>query len=220
MTYLRRLIIIPALAVSLAAGACTWRDGFVVLGEPQLPVPPKTQVGWAEVQHMVAFEPGKSDFDRREVDRLEGFLLSADLGYGDRVVLTAAPEAPLADQRVEAVRHYLQHQGIATAIASRPQAPIGRDEVEISVGRYQAVLPECQSWDHVLSGGGMTGGREKHGCVTASARGAHVADPGDLLGGGPVGPGDGDKLARSVRDYRTGKSEGDAAKQSIRFVVE
>lgn len=219
MTYLGRLIAVPALAISLAASGCTWRDGFVVLGETELPPPQAAQVSWVESRHMVVFEPGSKDFSRSEVDRIEAFIARADLGYGDRVVLTAAPGAPMAERRVEAVRHYLAHQDIAAAIAHRPQAAIGQDEVEIAVGSYEALLPECQSWRRALRGGGMTGGPGTYGCLTASARAAHAADPGDLLGGSAVGPADGDVMARSVREYRSGAREGEAASQSIRFVV-
>lgn len=221
MAHLRRFIIFPVLAFALAttAGACTWRDGHVVLGETESPPPPRPQVTWVEVRHMVDFRPNQAELPGAEAGDIDSFLASAELGYGDRVVLTAASGAPLADRRIEAVRHYLEHRQVAVAIARRPQAPIGQDEIEIAIGRYEAVLPECPNWERALSGGSMSGGPDTYGCLTASARGAHAADPGDLLGGGPVGPADGASMARGVRDHRTGATQGEAASQSIRFVV-
>lgn len=216
---LRRLVLLPVLAVAMTAGACTWRDGHVQLGSPEIPPPPKAQVAWVEVKHMVAFEPGRAELGSVEAGSIDAFLANADLGYGDRVVLTAAPGAPLADARIDAVRHYLQHHQIAAAIARRPRAAIGQDEVEVAVGRYEALLPECPSWSRATGGGGMTGTEARHGCLVNSTYAAHAADKGDMLGGDPVGPADGTVMARGVRDYRTGESQGQAASQSIRFVV-
>lgn len=45
------------------------------------------------------------------------------------------------------------------------------------------------------------------GCVTASALGAQVADPGDLVNGGRLGPGDGQFFSRGMRRYRADKTK-------------
>ena len=45
------------------------------------------------------------------------------------------------------------------------------------------------------------------GCVTASALGAQIADPGDLVNGGRLGPGDGEFFSRGMRRYRADKTK-------------
>ncbi len=213
---LSRALIVPALVA--AVGACQWRDGHVVLGDTDIHAPPPTQLAWTETTHRVVFPPGGAKLSATQTGSIDAFLAGADVGPGDRVVVLAEAGAPMADKRIEAVRRYLERQHVPAAIGRQPETALGRDEVALNVGRYRAV-GLCANWDRAVAGGGITGGAESYGCTIAAARAAHAVDPGDLLGGGPVGDADGAFIANGMRTYRTGEGSGETESQAIQFVV-
>ena len=51
--------------------------------------------------------------------------------------------------------------------------------------------------------------------ATATNLGMMVADPGHLVRGAPVGPGDGEMLAKGVQEYRSGKADKGSPAMSI-----
>lgn len=210
-----RTLVISALVFVL--GACQWRDGHVVLGDTDIHPPAPAQIAWTEVSHRVAFTPGRAELNAVEAGAIDTFLARADVTYGDRVTVLTERGAPMADQRVEAVRRYLRHRNIPVAVARQPERALGQDEVALSVGRYRAVAGACANWDRALSGGGINGGPESFGCTTTAARAHHAVDPGDLLGGNTMGDADGAFAALGVRRYHEGVAGEDASGQAETF---
>jgi len=211
-----RALIIPVLVTAMSA--CQWRDGHVVLGDTEIHPPTPTQLAWTETTHRVAFPPGRAELSASEAGAIEAFLAGADIGPGDRVVVLAEAGAPMADQRLQAVRRYLQQLHVPAAVGRQPETALGRDEVALNVGRYRAV-GLCADWDRAVAGGGINGDAESYGCTTAAARAAHAVDPGDLLGGNPVGDADGERLAKGIQAYRSGESGRQTESQAIQFIV-
>jgi len=213
---LSRALIVPALVAVVSA--CQWRDGHVVLGDTDIRPPPPTLLAWTETTHRVAFPPGRAELNAAEAGAIDAFLAGTDVGPGDRVVVLAEAGAPMADQRIQAVRRYLQRLHVPAAVGRQPETALGRDEVALNVGRYRAV-GLCADWDRAVAGGGINGGAESYGCTTAAARAMHAVDPGDILGGGPAGDADGERIAKGIQAYRSGESSRQTESQAIQFIV-
>ncbi len=147
----------------------------------------------------------------------------------------AAPA--LAAQRANAVMAYLRRHRIPSRRSVAVAVTLGADQSAIVVGRYIVVGPDCPAWNDVLAGGDLSSEGDRFGlllgfgsvssggsvgsmrngtsgfmypplgCVTASALGAQIADPGDLVDGGRLGPGDGEFFSRGMRRYRVDKTK-------------
>jgi pilus assembly protein CpaD len=78
----------------------------------------------------------------------------------------------------------------------------GPNALTIVVGRYIVIPPNCPNWSKPSSGDPNNRTSSNWGCATTTNLGAMIADPGELVTGKPLGPGDATVSAGSVQRYR------------------
>lgn len=215
----------------LRVAAAALLAGFATGCAPDLSIRPQSTntAQWIQLSHKVAFAPGQATLSPGAARAIDAFVHRAEVAYGDRIVVKGGSAKSvtmsLAAQRAKAVIAHLRRHRIPSVHSPAAAVKLSPDESGIVVGRYIAIAPNCPAWSDVLSGGdnvddvnrfglglgfGAGAGRVKDkplGCVTESALGAQIADPGDLVDGGRLGPGDGQFFSRGMRRYRADKTK-------------
>jgi pilus assembly protein CpaD len=170
--------------------------------------PKRNTVTWVETQHAVPFADGSAVLSAADRGALERFLARQTRGENVRVTVAAADGGgALAVRRETAVVEYLRGRGLDARLGPLAGQGGSRSTVTVAVGRFVVTPPACPDWSKSSAGdsGNTTG--SNFGCATATNLGMMVADPGHLVRGVPIGPGDGEMLAKGVQDYRTGKAD-------------
>ncbi|MGF1641297.1 MAG: CpaD family pilus assembly lipoprotein [Rhodospirillales bacterium] len=208
-TIARVLALLSISAVGGSLSGCLDRyDGPVVRREPQPHL--------VQFRHQVAFPAGQFSLERDQARALEAFVGRIDVGYGDRVYLSAAsPEDAddaaarrIAERRTEAVAAFLRlsEVRVAALIDDRGDGPASGETVTVIVRRHVVGLPACPDWTQPLSDNAINRPTSNWSCATAINFGMMVADPNDLVRGGDPGPADGERLAGSLERYRKGET--------------
>ena len=166
--------------------------------------PKRNVVNWVEYHHSVAFRDGSTKMTAAERASLDGFLGRVAEGEGVRITLagTAAGDEALAMRRETAIAAYLRERGFRGQLSATPKTAAG-DAVTVSVGRYIVTPPSCPDWSKPAGSDPANRVASNFGCATEANLGLMVADPGALVHGYPIGPGDGDTLAKGIQNYRT-----------------
>lgn len=167
--------------------------------------PVENQVRWTETSHVVRFNPGDGSLSPGERSRLDAFLGVARPDRTDRIFVLAE-EGRVDTRRAASVREYLVERQVGSRqIESAMAAGDAPDTVKIVIGRYIVIPPSCPNWSKPSSGDANNRTSSNFGCATVSNFGAMLADPGDLVAGRPLGPGDGKVSAGAVQRYRDDK---------------
>ncbi len=224
---------IKDMRLRLAAAALV--GGLAAGCAPDLEIRPQptNTAQWIQLSHKVTFAPGQAALSPAAARAIDAFVYRAEIAYGDRIVVkgsaarSGAATPALAAQRAKAVMAYLRRHRIPSRRSPAVAVTLGADQSAIVVGRYIVVGPDCPAWNDVLAGGDLSNEHDRFGpllklrslgssggfmypplgCVTASALGAQIADPGDLVNGGRLGPGDGEFFSRGMRRYRIDKTK-------------
>ena len=193
-------------ALALGLGACAPETSLYTPTQS----PKENKVTFVRLGHEVKFAANDARLAPGEADRLAAFLRRSAVGYGDRVslILPERGNAPALDARRQAVAMALANHGILT----QPIGPIegvaaAPDSVLITVGRYVVTPPACPDWSKTPSYDAANRAGSNFGCASAVNLGLMVADPGDLAGGRPPGPGDGDQNTLAIQRYREDKTK-------------
>jgi pilus assembly protein CpaD len=199
MTPLKSLFAAVALIASTLAGCAPYtKAGWTPAEIPA----PENEVRWIESAHVVRFGPGDANLSAGERGRLDAFLNIARPEHTDRVAVLADDSA-LETRRVAGLREYLLERRVASRQITLGMAADDRpDAVTIVIGRYIVIPPSCPNWSKPSSADANNRRGSNFGCATATNLGAMVADPGDLVTGKSIGPGDGTVSAGSVQRYR------------------
>jgi pilus assembly protein CpaD len=164
--------------------------------------PVETQVRWVESKHVVRFAPNDAALSPGERGRLDAFLGLARPEYPDRVYLLADDNA-LETRRAATVRDYLvEHRVPQRQIMDGMAGDDGANTLTIVVGRHVVIPPNCPNWSKPSSGDPNNRTSSNWGCASATNLGAMIADPGELVTGKSLGPGDATVSAGSVQRYR------------------
>lgn len=171
-------------------------------------------VRWSEFTHDVAFRAGRSHLSVRARNDLDDFLRRRQIRGADRVlvlsqpILASAARDRLALRREAAVRALLRQRRLAPGLMTgRAIKGRGRNVVTVVVRRPMVVTPHCEFWQSIERGGPLTASRSEFGCATATALGAMVADPNDLVHGRDPGTTDGGVIDKAIQRYRDGKTK-------------
>jgi pilus assembly protein CpaD len=201
-------ILLVCVAGGLVSGCLTSFDGAPVRREPK--------PNLVEYRHDVEFAAGRFSLGREEGQQLEAFLARVGVGYGDRVYLAAASPGAiedesagrLAERRAESVTSFLglNDVQIDALIDDYGDASLLGDTVTVLVHRYVVGLPACPDWTEQPWQKRDNRPTSNWSCATATNFGMMVADPGDLVRGRELGPGDGERLAGAVERYRKGET--------------
>ena len=162
-----------------------------------------------QMDHRIHFAPGDATLTGAERGRLDLFVDSVDTGYGDSVSVRVIGDDDLSVHRGRLVQGHLQARNVKSRLIAQPQAPgYGRvvDSVELNIARYTAIPPKCGDWT-------KNAGQDIYnstssgiiGCPNAYALTMMVADPGDLVRGRRMGPGDGEAQALAIGRYQRGE---------------
>jgi pilus assembly protein CpaD len=117
-----------------------------------------------------------------EADRLDGWLSSLRLGYGDRVAIDAA-SSNLAAAR-SAVRHEVARYGVLLSeTAPATPAPVTPGTLRIVVSRMRAYVPGCPDHSKIATIDFESNTDSNFGCAVNSNLAAMVANPEDLIHG-------------------------------------
>ena len=159
------------------------------------------------MHHEVHFASGTTTLDVAERRRLDTFVDTVDLGYGDTVTIAVIGDNDAAVRRARLVRAHLAARRIETELVSS-RLPAGLDaprSVTVSVSRHVLVPPKCPDWTKNAGRDVFNTQSSNFGCATAQAHSVMVADPGHLVRGQRMGPGDGEALALGIARYRAGE---------------
>ncbi len=164
-------------------------------------------VDFIHLHHAVAFVAGSNRLAPGEAARLDEFLRLQKIGYGDRLTLLVGDGEPrLGKAREVALAKLLAGHGLQPATVRQGTAPqVFADQLSLEIGRYVVTPPACPDWSKP-SGTDLTntvGGN--FGCATAANLGLMVADPGDLVQGREMGPGDAAQSVLGIQRYQAGK---------------
>ena len=137
-----------------------------------------------------------------ETARLQGWLSSLRLGYGDRVAVDdpAGMAQPARDQIAEIVAAYGL---LLSGDAPVTDAAVTPGTVRVLVSRMHASVPGCPDWSRDSSRDLDQHTSSNFGCAINGNLAAMAANPGDLVGG-QAGTGDLDPRTnwRAIDSYR------------------
>ena len=179
------------------------------------PAPKEAQANRVQYAHDVPFTAGAEGLTAEERRRLDDFLAKVRIGYGDRVLLVAGPsggkagEGDLRSRRAEAIAAYLRSRRIKGRIIAGGfgiTAP-AKDRVKVIVRRLVVTLPPCPDWTSLPGWNVNNTVSSNWSCASAINLGRMVADPGDLVRGRPMDPGDGEFFATAIENYRKGETK-------------
>lgn len=158
-----------------------------------------------KMDHEVRFAADQATLSAAERARLDQFVDSVDLGYGDIVTVAMTGDATMTRRRAQLVRTHLAARRIESQMVARQSADGAADMVAVSVSRHVVTPPQCPDWTKNATQDIFSEQSSNFGCATAHAISVMAANPGDLVQGRSPGPGDGEALAVGSRRYREGE---------------
>jgi len=173
----------------------------------------RNQVRAVQMRHDVLFAERAAKLDPRARSDIDAFLQRSRAVYGDRVQVSAGTvgakggSKKLARQRRLMVANYLRQRSLRVVLSDGQAGQLGGRAVTIKLARYVVVPPQCPDWDATFQGKPLAGKPSRFGCINASALGAMIANPADLVQGESAGRGDADYLVRGLEQYRAGKAK-------------
>lgn len=216
MNALKRMMSVVGLSMALAVSlaACEGGGPGVYSG---LESRVTNRVDYVTHDHDLIFAPGTATPSPEEQHRFERFLAASGVGAGETVSVAVDAGTNPAGARVEDDLHAKRKDWIVRALASRgigadvseretkvAPAP-ARDSWRLAIGHYVVTPPACPDWSQKPGPDFDNKPSSNFGCATAANLGLMVANPGDLLGGRPMGPADGEQAAAAIQRYRTDK---------------
>ena len=177
----------------------------------QIPAKVQTLVEPVTFVHATNFEPGETELNEAELDRLFAFLQTSGVHQGARIEIDG-PRAgggyfdPVTAARVAEIEAALSDIGLRSEVPVRPSTTLLRpdDAIAVSVTRAVAVLPDCSAPQPEAA----MRPQYNFSCSTAAALGMMVASPVDLKTGRSEGAADGEAAARVIQLYRRRQPSG------------
>lgn len=172
--------------------------------------PKKNRVDWVAFHQTVEFGPRQAVLDERAKANLSRFIRRLGTGEGVRVMVAARSDAGgalIAGRREAAVTAYLRELGLRPRLAAAAPGRGRTASVVVTVGRYVVTTPKCPDWSKPSHKDYDNQQSSNFGCATETNLGLMVADPGTLIRGYGLGPGDGEAMSKAIEDYRKGESK-------------
>lgn len=190
----KRIPLIAALLPLAALGACqgTNNRGLESIHQPVIE---RTDYAFDVAVTPSGLAPG-------EAGRLDGWLASLKLGYGDNVAIDAAStESPAAR---DVVRHAISRYGLLLAdSAPVTPSPVTPGTLRVVVTRMHASVPSCPDHSKEASMDFENNTNSNFGCAFNSNIAAMVANPGDLIHGRSSSDVvDGAVAAKAIKTFR------------------
>lgn len=200
-----RIFTVAALAAAgLAAGGCMG-TGPELSAEFNPTVYSVNQPVVQRTDYVFDLAPGAG---AAELERLDGWFQSIELGYGDRISIDSAG---YGDPRTRAaVAGVAEAYGLLLSEGAPVTAGSGGG-VRVIVSRATASVPGCPNWDPSEIGARVTTS-PNYGCAYNSNLAAMIANPADLVSG-QVGATSVDAAtsSKAIKTYRTKEPTGAGA---------
>jgi pilus assembly protein CpaD len=201
-----RLVQASALAAAVAAlAACAPPTQHWMPAE----APKANKVDWVQFNHAVVFPPGRTELDAAERNLLDRFIMESAVSFGDQVQVSASgaartpQEQAAADKRETAIIGFFRDRNLIAVRSQRPRDGSPTDTtVAVAVGRYVVTPPKCPNWTKPPAFDPENTTSSNFGCATETNLGLMVADPGDLIRGRELGPGDGRAANYGMERYQ------------------
>ncbi len=158
-----------------------------------------------KMDHQVRFAADAATLSAEERSRLDSFVETVDLGYGDIVTVAMMGDAAMTRRRAQLVRAHLAARKISSQLVARQPGDGAADTVAVSVARHVVTPPQCPDWTKNATQDIFSEQSSNFGCAGAHALSVMAANPADLVRGRRPGAGDGEALALGIRRYREGE---------------
>lgn len=152
---------------------------------------------------------GPSGLASGEIDRLDGWMRTLQVAYGDRVAL----DDPSGDPGVRAqVSAQAQRYGLfVETVAPVTTGAVTPGTARIVISRFSASVPNCPNFRDFDATNGDGHTHPNHGCAINGNLASMVANPADLVRGQPgSGTTDPAIAAKAIETYRKAPSTGAA----------
>lgn len=145
---------------------------------------------------------------RGESQRLEGWMSTMRVGYGDRIAIDdPAGEAPMAHSQVASA--VAGHGLLLSDDAPVTQAPVSPGTIRVVVSRMKAGVPGCPDWSRDSSNDFESHTSSNFGCAGNANLAAMVARPEDLVrGAGGATVNDPASSFKAIDNYRKAPATG------------
>ena len=197
----RRTTLLAVLAVVVAGCAQTVADWTPAA------TPHELQVKWVTHEHSISFNNQSNLLSNQASRSLDRFLSEIDLRPSDRLFVDVGPQPGevVSDPRIGVINEKLDHfipGANALAITGEKGS---NNRINLIVGRYVVLPPNCPDLSRPTASNSGNYTDSNFGCSTQRNLGLMLADPGDLLRGRTLAPGNGEALSIGIRAYRAGK---------------
>lgn len=170
--------------------------------------PKRNTVNWVEIPYAVPFASGSAVLAPAERAALDRFIARQAHDKTIRLTVSAADAgSPLGVRREAAVAAYLRQRELDPKLGPVATEGVNRSAVVVAIGRFVVTPPSCPDWSKTAGGDSANQIDSNFGCAVETNLGLMVANPGDLVHGAPMGPGDGEMLAKGFENYRKGAAE-------------
>jgi pilus biogenesis lipoprotein CpaD len=160
------------------------------------------RVDMVQYSHDVNFSGGKSIPTDPEFDRLDAFVQSIQMGYGDQITLRGS-----APERREVLAAYIQRLGLPVSVKTIPggKAEVAANKVSVQVERHVVTPPSCPNWSNFHGKEERNTPGSNYGCAVDASLGYTIANPRDLVEGQAPGPALGKPVIEAQRRYQAGR---------------
>lgn len=197
----RRTTLLVALAAVVAGCAQTVADWTPAA------TPNELQVRWVTHEHSISFGGQASLLTNQEARSLDRFLSDIDLRPSDRLFVDVGPQSGevVADSRIGVINQQLRHHIPGARAMAITGEKGSASDIRLIVGRYVVLPPNCPNFSRPTASNPGNYADSNLGCSTQRNLGLMLADPGDLLRGRTLAPGDAHMLTKTYRESRDGE---------------
>jgi pilus assembly protein CpaD len=187
-----------SIAICLCASACA-TPAAAPLREQSATGP--IEVSMARLTQLLTLQGASKSLAPVTMGEIDRFLARADPASRRSVIIERRPSLE-NDSQVAQIAAALEERGL---IPQLRDAGLPGMDVRLVVEQYVASVPGCPDWSKSPGGDLGNSPHSNFGCATQQNLAAMVAEPRDLMFGGPAGAIVGDPSTAALHRYRAGK---------------
>ncbi len=169
----------------------------------------RNEVELVRIPFNIQFPQNQVELDGREIVKLNNFLNTADVTYGDEFSMDFPLDrngnlSELDKQRLVYISNLLKESGLymseaITPYGMEPTAGTGR----LLISKYVVSTPDCGDWSQKSYPNYENAPLNNLGCANQANLGLMVANPRDLIIGAEGAPASAERSAGAVERYRS-----------------
>lgn len=170
----------------------------------------RNEVEMVRIPYSIHFESGTTAMSNEEVGKLNYFLRTASISYGDEFSMDFPLDrngdvSDLDQERLAYVSNMLKDSGLnmsgkVTPYGMEPTSDTGR----LLISRYVVTPPECGDWSQRSNPNYENAPLTNLGCASQANLGLMVANPRDLIIGAKGAAPNAERTAAAVQRYQEG----------------